>query len=82
MTVRTSVHLLAKSQTLLLPSRCRSTFIISRLRCEFIWLISHRNVIVKLLAFTLAMVVGPIGTYFLTLNTVFKGMLTRLEREM
>jgi vacuolar ATPase assembly integral membrane protein VMA21 len=27
------------------------------------------------------MVVGPIGTYFLTFNTVFKGMLARLERE-
>jgi hypothetical protein len=81
MTVQTSVRLLAKSQTLLLPSRCRPTFIISRLRYDFIWLISHRNVIVKLLAFTLAMVVGPIGTYFLTLNTVFKGMLARLERE-
>ncbi len=33
----------------------------------------HRHVILKLLAFTLAMVVGPIGTYFLTLNIVFKG---------
>jgi len=31
------------------------------------------HVIVKLLAFTLAMVVAPIGTYFLTLNTVFSG---------
>lgn len=31
------------------------------------------SVIIKLLGFTLAMVVGPIGTYFLTLNTVFRG---------
>jgi len=31
-------------------------------------------VIYKLLGFTLAMIAGPIGTYFLTLNTVFKGM--------
>lgn len=78
MTVRTSVRRPARSQTLLLPSHCRPIFIIS-IAHEFIWLISHRNVIVKLLAFTLAMVVGPIGTYFLTLNTVFKGMLARLE---
>lgn len=35
---------------------------------------SHRHVIFKLLAFTLAMVIGPIGSYFLTLNIVFKGM--------
>ncbi|MCJ1445289.1 MAG: vacuolar ATPase assembly integral membrane protein vma21 [Stictis urceolatum] len=34
------------------------------------------NVIVKLLGFTLAMVVAPIGTYFLTLNTVFGGSAT------
>ncbi|KAI9886796.1 MAG: vacuolar ATPase assembly integral membrane protein vma21 [Watsoniomyces obsoletus] len=27
----------------------------------------------KLLAFTLAMVSGPIGTYYLCLNTIFKG---------
>lgn len=32
-----------------------------------------RHVIVKLLAFTLAMVVCPIGSYFLTLNYVFNG---------
>jgi len=30
-------------------------------------------VIYKLLAFTLAMVAAPIGTYFLTLNTIFRG---------
>ncbi|MDI1488421.1 MAG: vacuolar ATPase assembly integral membrane protein vma21 [Ramalina farinacea] len=30
-------------------------------------------VIVKLLGFTAAMIIGPIGTYFLTLNTIFKG---------
>ncbi|MCJ1300359.1 vacuolar ATPase assembly integral membrane protein vma21 [Hypocenomyce scalaris] len=30
-------------------------------------------VIYKLLGFTAAMVAGPIGTYFLTLNTVFGG---------
>jgi hypothetical protein len=29
--------------------------------------------IYKLLAFTLAMVVVPIGSYFLTVHTVFKG---------
>lgn len=32
-----------------------------------------REVIVKLLAFTFAMIVGPIGSYFLTVNTLFKG---------
>jgi len=31
------------------------------------------HVIFKLLGFTLAMIVGPIGTYFLTLNNVFGG---------
>ncbi|KAI0898656.1 VMA21-like domain-containing protein [Annulohypoxylon nitens] len=31
------------------------------------------DVIIKLLAFTLAMVVLPIGSYFLTVNTVFRG---------
>ncbi|KAK3178763.1 vacuolar ATPase assembly integral membrane protein vma21 [Lepraria neglecta] len=30
-------------------------------------------VIYKLLGFTLAMIAGPIGTYFLTLNTIFRG---------
>lgn len=33
-----------------------------------------RHVIVKLLSFTFAMILGPIGTYFLSLNTVFGGM--------
>lgn len=32
------------------------------------------DVIFKLLAFTAAMVVGPIGMYFLTVNTIFGGM--------
>ncbi|KAI0382094.1 hypothetical protein F5Y04DRAFT_57941 [Hypomontagnella monticulosa] len=32
------------------------------------------DVILKLLAFTFAMVVIPIGSYFLTVNTIFKGM--------
>ncbi|EPE29674.1 VMA21-like-containing protein [Glarea lozoyensis ATCC 20868] len=31
------------------------------------------HVIVKLLGFTLAMIVCPLGTYFLSLNTLFKG---------
>lgn len=31
------------------------------------------HVIYKLLGFTLAMVVGPIGSYFVTLNTIFGG---------
>jgi len=31
------------------------------------------NVIVKLLGFTFAMVVLPIGSYFVTVNTIFKG---------
>jgi len=34
---------------------------------------STSNVIVKLLGFTFAMVVLPIGSYFLTVNTIFKG---------
>lgn len=36
-------------------------------------LTSARDVIVKLLAFTLAMIALPIGSYFLTLNTIFNG---------
>lgn len=35
---------------------------------------SNRSVIYKLLAFTVGMVVLPIGSYFLTVNTVFRGM--------
>lgn len=31
------------------------------------------HVIVKLLAFTFAMIVVPIGSYFVTVNTVFSG---------
>ncbi|KAJ9157471.1 hypothetical protein NKR23_g557 [Pleurostoma richardsiae] len=31
------------------------------------------DVIVKLLAFTLAMIVVPIGSYYLTVNTIFRG---------
>ncbi|KAI0117105.1 VMA21-like domain-containing protein [Daldinia grandis] len=31
------------------------------------------DVIIKLLAFTFAMVVVPIGSYFITVNTIFKG---------
>ncbi|KAH7160214.1 hypothetical protein B0J13DRAFT_616998 [Dactylonectria estremocensis] len=31
------------------------------------------DVIFKLIAFTLAMIVVPIGSYFVTVNTVFKG---------
>lgn len=32
-----------------------------------------RDVIYKLLAFTAAMVIGPIGMYFLTVESIFKG---------
>lgn len=32
-----------------------------------------RHVIVKLLAFTAAMIVVPIGSYFATVSTIFKG---------
>ncbi|EON97990.1 putative vacuolar atpase assembly integral membrane protein vma21 protein [Phaeoacremonium minimum UCRPA7] len=34
------------------------------------------DVIVKLLAFTFAMIVFPIGSYFLTVNTIFNGNTT------
>lgn len=33
-----------------------------------------RSVIYKLLGFTLAMVAAPIGTYFMTVNMLFKGL--------
>lgn len=42
----------------------------------FMWLTLtnlSRAVIYKLLGFTLAMIAGPIGTYFLTLNSIFRG---------
>ncbi len=32
-----------------------------------------REVILKLLGFTLAMIVVPIGSYFVTLNTIYGG---------
>ncbi|CAM1507267.1 Fc.00g069080.m01.CDS01 [Cosmosporella sp. VM-42] len=32
-----------------------------------------RDVIIKLLAFTFAMIVVPIGSYFATVHTIFKG---------
>ncbi|OMP87516.1 Vacuolar ATPase assembly integral membrane protein VMA21, partial [Diplodia seriata] len=32
-----------------------------------------RHVIFKLLGFTFAMITLPIGTYFMTVNTIFKG---------
>ena len=35
---------------------------------------SNREVIYKLLAFTIGMIVLPIGSYFLTVNTIFRGM--------
>ncbi|CAG8936138.1 unnamed protein product [Penicillium salamii] len=35
-----------------------------------------RDVIYKLLGFTAAMVAGPIGMYFLTVNTIFSGSST------
>lgn len=37
-------------------------------------LITFRSVIYKLLGFTLAMVAAPIGTYFMTVNMLFKGL--------
>lgn len=33
-----------------------------------------RHVIFKLLGFTFAMITLPIGTYFMTVNTIFKGL--------
>jgi hypothetical protein len=33
----------------------------------------YRSVIMKLLAFTLGMIVIPIGSYFVTVDTVFNG---------
>lgn len=36
--------------------------------------LSLSDVIMKLLAFTLAMVVVPIGSYYVTVNMVFKGI--------
>lgn len=35
--------------------------------------VPHRSVIVKLLGFTAAMVILPIGSYFVTVNTIFRG---------
>ena len=41
---------------------------------------SVRSVIYKLLSFTLAMIAGPIGVYFVTLNTIYKGQLITASR--
>lgn len=41
-----------------------------------------RDVIVKLLAFTFAMIVVPIGSYFATVHTVFKGELDSTPASM
>ena len=39
-------------------------------------MLSSRSIVIyKLLGFTLAMIAGPIGTYFLTLHTIFHGSL-------
>ncbi len=43
--------------------------------------ISIRAVIMKLLGFTAAMVGGPIGMYFLTLNTVFRGQSSNASKQ-
>lgn len=37
-----------------------------------------RSVVAKLLLFTLAMVVAPLGSYYITLNTIFKGAVKNL----
>lgn len=34
---------------------------------------TYRDVILKLLGFTAAMVIAPIGMYFLTVDSIFKG---------
>jgi vacuolar ATPase assembly integral membrane protein VMA21 len=41
----------------------------------------NRHVIYKLLGFTLAMVVGPIGSYFLTVDTIFGGVFLLVARK-
>lgn len=45
---------------------CRKSYI-PELTCA-------RSVVAKLLLFTLAMVVAPLGSYYITLNTIFKGV--------
>lgn len=39
----------------------------------------YRAVIFKLLGFTFAMITLPIGTYFMTVNTVFKGLYSHYQ---
>lgn len=40
----------------------------------------YRDVIYKLLGFTAAMIVAPIGIYFLTVDAIFRGKLLSLRR--
>jgi hypothetical protein len=40
---------------------------------RFLLALIPRDVIYKLLGFTAAMIAGPIGMYFLTVNTIFNG---------
>jgi hypothetical protein len=37
----------------------------------------YSSVIAKLLAFTAAMIIAPIGSYFMTVNTLFKGAIAQ-----
>ena len=64
---------LRKSLTLAQRSQreCSSTSVVNG---RLIVGLMHSPVIYKLLGFTAAMVGGPIGTYFLTLNSVFSGL--------
>lgn len=45
-----------------------------RRKSDILELICARSVVAKLLLFTLAMVVAPLGSYYITLNTIFKGV--------
>ena len=48
-------------------------WVISTVRCMLQLMAYPSAVIIKLLLFTLAMVAAPIGTYYATVDTVFKG---------
>lgn len=57
------------------PQLCqREAFLVVQCAVHDAELTLSRSVIYKLLGFTLAMVAAPIGTYFITVNMLFKGL--------
>lgn len=75
MTVSVLARPRMRNRTSLPPFLRESSYCIRKLDIggTGVLILIDRDVIIKLLAFTLAMVVVPIGSYFATVNTLFKG---------